>query len=625
MAKQRLLDSWLNNTKSNKPQKPLIEANKLELPQPNPQKIDSKCCICETSGALITCFKCSKVFHLSCLDLQPLDLPLSQWPCSHCKDEQSSQYLKELEQFAVNQRENKEKGAKKKAKNEIQAFLDPKIQKFQKKFPNLVKKGEIQYPIDDTLLWKQTSLHQILKIDFPVIHFPSIPTDIYPDLIAICDFSHKFRGFLNTPTLNCDSLYQSLNQAENPLIKTLLIRLLKPFSLNILKSEGFRKESPLNFFIYKTKKLVSTEYYLDFYYLQFLSQVFKLDLWEDLIEDYCKHHRVPLKTLDFSRFHSFDLGLKVKVLDVIVELLLESQEINEECVQRQESQLQLKKELSEFVSQMKNTDSQETAEKIEKIQKRLASVSVRTNKLGWDRNWNEYFFFQWDKSVYVKLSGLDQDSPSWGVYSNRTEVKGFLRTLCYKGVRESELIEKIEDLLSRDLILNEDNEGLTGNSEGDSGAFEGSSSELSEDLNKVYALEDLREWVHRLYEYLEDNLDLTHCGGFLENLQNSGFSKISNLLGNFQENLPTKKWKKELEGLWDGSEFFSIWEKAVQGCKEHWELMGCIHLLERQIKEFCKRNQRLEEEEEENNYESIRKEYRVARMKRLRKLQKAEI
>lgn len=618
MAKQRLLDSWLSNVKSQKQQKPLTEANILSIPQTNSRKIDSKCCICKTSGSLISCFKCSNVFHLSCLDLQLLDLPLSLWPCSQCKDEYSFQFLKELETFTVNQRETKEKSAKKKAKNEIQAYLDPKIQKFQKKFPNLVKKGEIQYPIDDALLWTETSLHQIKKIDLPAIHFPSIPLEIFPDLIAICDFSHKFRSFLQTPTVNCESLYQSLKVGENSLIKTLLIRLLKPFSINIIRSEGFRKESPLNFLIYKTKKLVSIEYYLDFFYLQFLSQVFKLDIWEDLIEDYCKHHRIPLKNLNFTEFHSLDLGVKVKVLDVLIELLLESREINEECVQRQESQLQLKKELSEYMSQMKNNDREEIAEKIEKIQKDLALVSVRTNKLGWDRNSNEYYFFQWDKSIYVKLSAPNQDKTRWGLYSNRTEVQRLLRSLCYKGIKESELIEKIEDLMNRNMILNENNREINENCEGESEAYE-ESSESNEGMFKVYGLQELREWVCRLYEYLEDNMSLTHCGAFLEDVKNSEFFKILSMLVNFQENLPTKKWKKELEDLWEGSEFFFIWEKAVQSCQTHLELMGCLHLLERQIKEFCQKHQK---EEEENNYESIRKEYRVARMKRLRKLQK---
>lgn len=643
MSKQKLLDSWLSSTKIQKLQKPLTEANTSSLAPSTQKKSSLLCQICNTGGSLFSCINCHKDFHLSCINLQPLDLPLSQWPCSDCMSEYSTTYQKELEDLIKNQRVTKSRQAKKKLKSEIQNYFDPKIAKFQKKFPNLVKKGEILYPIDDSLLWTQPILHQVSILNFPMVHFPSIPEGIFPDLIAICDFSHKFRSFLRTPTMNCQQLYDSLIIGENSLMKTLVIKLLKPFTMCVIKSEGFRKDSALNFFIYKTKKMLSMNCLMDFYYLSILAQLFKLDIWQEFIEDYCKSFNFILKNFNFYKFYDFEPAAKVRVLDLLVELLLETRDINEECVQRHESQLLLKKELSEYIAQSRNNDSDELAEKIENIEKNLALVSVRTNKLGLDRNFNEYYYFAWDNLLYINFHGFSQDKPRWGVYKHRAEIENFVKCLSCKGAKESELIENLEDLLEKNVFFNENIEEISGNCEENVENYMGNAENYKENnenyendarnygkgnkglcddemLYGVYDLQNLKDWLCRLYEFIKENLNLAPYERFKEKVNDADIQQISDIISRFHQIFPAKAWKKQLENLWEGSEYNTIWEKAVQSCSKPWELMGCLHFLENQIKNHCQKSQK-----EENKYESIRKEYRTERMKRLRKFQKDSI
>lgn len=612
MAKQKLLDSWLNKSNTPKELKALSDVRTLQKPgnlKPNPEHL---CSICKSSGSLLACSKCFKLFHLSCIELSSLNLPLSEWPCEACVPKYNSCFIKQLQSSVEIQTQEKVKQTKKILKN-LNEFQDSKkIEKFSKSFPHLIKQGSIQYPIDDSILWATSKVHQITRSHFPVLHFPVFPEEILPDLISICDFCHKFRSYLNISfPLNSESLYSSLShKSESSLSKSIHIALIKPLAIIMLKQESFRKSSSYRFFLYKIKKTIPISSILEHTYLGFFEFLFKIDLWQEIIQDYDKEMIPFFNTFDIRQYFSLSPGQKAKVLNLVITVLLETKEINEECVNRHEIQIQLKKELSEYVKNVKSSEGNdaESEERVEKIKDQLKKVSVRTGRLGFDRDFNQYFYFEWDNKVYVRLESEDIAS-NWAYYETRDEVVELIKALCQKGIREGELADKLEDLLENDGVLN-DNIDIFMN---DSVIDEGNTA-------RVYQFEDLIEHFLESYRIMNENFALKPAESFVSSVQGSSVDDIAKFMMKFH--LAFRLFKKSDESIlekirnfWDTCELYNSWQRALNEASGIGELILCSYYLRTQVSKFCMENRK----KEENLTEIARKSYKVERLRRLRK------
>ena len=79
MAKQKTLKSWLQKSKSSRHVKSLADTRLLLTPsKPKRGQTEYTCSACGEKGSLLACIKCLKLFHLICLGVTPLCLPLSQ-------------------------------------------------------------------------------------------------------------------------------------------------------------------------------------------------------------------------------------------------------------------------------------------------------------------------------------------------------------------------------------------------------------------------------------------------------------------------------------------------------------------------------------------------------------------
>ena len=190
-----------------------------------------------------------------------------------------SEFLSSLDSFVDNQNTDKETKVKKISNKLKKISKNTKLRDFKLKYPHLVKHRQILYPIEDTLLWAKPKLHNIEENSPPAEHFSMYSSEVLENLIYICDFCNTFQYILKAPALKCESLYTALNfDTETLLSKQVHIALLKPLVHVMLKLEGFRKKGPLiNYLVYKSKKFIPILKFLDYSYLKFLENVFRID------------------------------------------------------------------------------------------------------------------------------------------------------------------------------------------------------------------------------------------------------------------------------------------------------------------------------------------------------------
>jgi hypothetical protein len=482
--------------------------------------------------------------------------------------------------------------------------MNKKIEKFSQNYPNLVKQGIIHYPIDDSILWKTFKVHSIQRIQFPPLHFLDFPEEISEDLISICDFCWKFKDFLRSPGFNCEDLYRSLSKKkEDNLFKSIHLALLKPLANIMLKNEGFRKSSSFRFFLYKVKKIISVEMILKQTYLHFIEYLFAIDLWQDLIEDFDKEMKIFFKHFEISEYFTLSPGQKAKVLNLIITILLETREMNEECLQRHESQLQLRKDLSEFLKNTKNVENEEESYvKIEEIKNQLKKVSIRTGRLGLDRDFNQYFYFEWDSKLFVKLEALD--SQNWAFYHTRQEVKQLIESLCLKGIREGDLIDKLEELLEDEGVLDDLNDV-----------------EMEEIDEKTFQISQKSEIIQVLtnsYKLISETFNIPLISS-LDFLENQDISELSSQILNFPQNFNSKKNPQKIlekiQSLWDSSELHHHWLKALKESTQINDLIFCTSFLFTQVETFCIQNK----PKTISSYENARSSYKLERLRKFRK------
>lgn len=622
MVKQQSLKSWLKKTKSQRHVKSLADVRLLLRPSKCKRShSEYVCTLCGEQGALLACIKCLKLFHLICLGVTVLNLPLSEWACSACSQEYHNDFLSSLSKSIETQTQEKEAILRKLGNKLNKAQKNTKLRDFEAKFPHLVKHGQIVYPIPDEILWTKPKLHNLEYKSPPCEHMPLFPNDLLEDIIYICDFSHCFQSILVTPCFKCESLYSALASTEETLLsKQLHISLMRPLVSILLKAEAFRKKGPfLNYLVYKTKKLVPLDRLLDFSYLTFFENLFQTEVWILMIEDIDKELLHAFRDFSFTNnYNSLPIAYKIKLLVLLTNLLLETKIFNDECNRRLEIHTKILRENAEIqavIRQKKTKPSERAAleEKLEVMKSELKSVPIRSQGFALDRFYREFYLFQWDKSkIYIKTQEKStRETFKWTYYEKKHEIDSFVKSLSDKGLREAHLIDQISEIFAK-------NEFISGEAESTSSETE----EPKKHTENVYNLNTLKNWLRDLHLSISSTLRVAPSSPYLTSLDTSDLISIPLLFINFHQAFTDNsddihKALRKVSSLWEMCELHSLWENSVKESQNLSELFLCMHLLDYQVHKFNEENKVVDVQE--SAYTVARRSYRLERLSKMKK------
>lgn len=624
MVKQKVQKSWLQKTKSQRQAKSLTDARLLlKHVRAKTSYSEYVCSLCENKGALLACIKCLKLFHLSCLNLHPLQIPLSQWPCPDCLSSYNLSFLDSLQTFIETQSQEKEAKLRKLTKKMNKANPNTKLKDFEAKYPDLVKYGQIQYPIEDSILWSKPKLHELTFQSFPPAQTSPIPSHILTDLLFICDFCHCFQNLLSTPSLKCETLYTNLQLThETALSRNLHISLFKPIVIILLKSESFRKKGPiLNYLVYKIKKKVGFERLLEYSYLTFIENLFATDTWKELIEEIDEETWLGFQEFSFTdNYYGLPVEYKIKLLVLCIGMLLETKIINEECNRRHEAQMKIVKEkvdLACLVRSKKNAgvDKDEVEMKIKELEREVKKYPTRTASIGSDRIHKEYFFFPWDASkLYIKSSDhISREQYSWSYYDKLPDLTQFLECLSQKGIRESHLHTELSSIISSsDFHFSE---------------LETTSSDTEEERNKhketVNNLNTLKSCMIYLHNSVSESLRLPINQIYLKEIEDcsDSLSIIPSILTFHQsfifcESEENLKYCRKIRNLWENCELYLTWETALKECRNVSEVFICLHYLTLMVEKFNVENRVIVKD---SNRNENRRSFRLEKLNKVKK------
>ena len=577
--------------------------------------------MCGEKGALLACIRCLKLYHLICLGVTPLCLPLSEWACTSCSQDYQTSLLESLDNLLASQMAEKQSLLRKISNKLNKTQKNTKLRDFEHKHPELVRHGQIVYPIDDKLLWSKPRLHQVEFVKQPPEHSFIHSTEEFEDLIHICDFSYNFHSSLGTPVIKCEQLYTALAaNEETPLNKQLLIALIKPLVELMLKNEAYRKAGRmLNYLVYKMRKTVPLDTFLEHSYLTFVENIFQTDIWRDVIEDFDKELMHAFEVFSFAeKYHSLPVPYKLKLLMLLTVLLLETKAFNDECNRRLDMQVGLMREYNELYSALKNKKhnnlKSDLESRSEEIRLQLRGVQVRTVGLGSDRYLKEFYFFPWDNSrLFVRSSEANnRECLRWGYFDKKYEVEGLVASLSEKGCSEARLLESLRSLLESNYLVSNESEST--------------SSEMGEEKKHtaVYTLDSLKIWVKDLHISIADALLVPPCASFLDSLDSADLPGCQELILKFHQAFIGYKYPEEalratdkVVGLWDFCELYSIWETSVKECENISEIYLCMHLLGPIVARFNVNNKTVEIVE--SAYSIARRSYRIERLSKLKK------
>jgi hypothetical protein len=359
------------------------------------------------------------------------------------------------------------------------------VRKFAKKYPQFVKLGKIAYPIEDLVLVQDPLLHQVnSSCQRPSPSALSIPPHLLGDLLYITDFCWTFKGVIGLARFSVEHLYCDLQRSEpSPLLKELhqcLVRTVLESCLSKENESQLFPDSHLSLLCRMTDIIdigaaVSTSC------LMSLGALLRSPLWKTYTEGskelvtMLKHKLNAAPIEDFYYSH-FSYEERVALLVFAVHCLFDTKALHEEQTRRLEERDRLAKQRQVIKTEIRATDvkgkrkgkhskkKHSSSDKVERLREklstvteRLSEISVRTQSLGLDRDYNEYFLFNCDRSrLYVSLASPLVPSPKvkvetgyWYAYATKAEVKGVLRSLSLKGVREAKLHEGMTSALAK--------------------------------------------------------------------------------------------------------------------------------------------------------------------------------
>jgi len=377
-------------------------------PSVRKSRVSRSCFCCKEKGILLPCNICSQAYHLTCLGLSETEVSFSHWVCADCTDNFEKRLTEEEIRLVKSQKTDKESRDKKLYHKLMRTEADTLMKRFKKKHPDLVKGGKIVYPINDTLLWKNPELHEVEENGMPLPKVYHINPEVLGDILFISDFLFTFKDLLQTQKIGIDLLYNALNtQHENKIVKDLHIGLLRPLVAKMIRKENSDKklDRGLSYLLCRAQKIANLEEIMDSSYLILLESIFSSGLWNEFIEDseqlIQKFEYFPIST---TYYEKYTFQEKIQMISLLISMTLDSLQFYQEITKRIEKREILRKEKDDIHMQLKslqkskkgNLTSEEIGEineRLEEILTEMKDIRTRSECIGKDRNYNEYYIF----------------------------------------------------------------------------------------------------------------------------------------------------------------------------------------------------------------------------------------
>lgn len=525
----------------NKPDQDHLQM-KIQFAARPPKTASEKCEMCQDPGSLIACRKCMRAYHLTCYRLNENLVSFTNWVCVECLESYDRQLDKEAKYHLSTQRDEKDRNSISLLNKIREIEVSTPIKKFASKYPQYIKGDKIAYPLPDYILWENPELHSLESRDFPSPQISNIDAEVLGKILFVCDFINTFTDLLETDPIGYDDLYRALDtNYETKVSKEIHIALLRHLAMQLLRKENADKNTyrGLNNLLIRAQKFVDFDEILDTSYLVLLDNVICSPLWKEIVESSGIESNESLRLYSIPQHYygHYTICDKLEILGLVILMLLDSLTFYQEITDRAESLSNLYKEKFEISTQLRalkksNTTKVPTSDVInlekkhDQVLKDIKSIKTRTECLGRDREYNEYFVFSWDqKFLFVKsLKNIigdqkESDSGYWYFYDSQTEVENLIKFLCLKGEKEAKLkimLTNVINDLTFEKAENEDsNVMIQRNIQND-----------SQNIKDItYKFSDLKIKLKQLYQDMNINL------GVLD-------SEIETLLREDEENLP---------------------------------------------------------------------------------------
>ncbi|OMJ77586.1 hypothetical protein SteCoe_22794 [Stentor coeruleus] len=614
----------------------------------------SLCKLCKDSGALIYCSHCPNSYHLNCARMKESDIPYGNWYCNKCvpilEKKLKDEYAKQ-EKIERNSKGNKLK--------EVVSVLsnfekDKIVMKFAKKFPQFVKQGKINYPIEDRLLELDPEFHQVVLGKLPKPMPCNYPQDVFLEIVSITLFAYTFSSHIGITPFSIDKLYSELEKDnESVLIKEIVMSLIKELIVYILSKENLDEQfSGQNKFLYSAYKLSNVFNiidYLPYSWLTLFSEVMTSNTFKDYIEDTAaesiisKFEEFPLE----SNFFKYNLSEKVSCITFLISCFCDTKVFHEALSERIEQRTELSREKAMIKVQIKELEQKQAAEvkaatttrkstsladriakfqnKVHDLSHKIEDIQVRVTPIGLDRDYNEYYIFKFELSKIYMLKPLEN---TWYYFSTKEDIEELMQNLCPKGLRENKLLENLKARFPQmkfgsDSERKSDDDYFNKLSE-----FKNTNSDLATakklmlDLEKKftkYLNKSNKQWEIEENQFVWRE-KVTTCDNvfqlselLLEHYEKSSTPLRVSVNDSFSDSSEEaeyeKKYRKVSIRLWqDFGDHNLIWEQLVQSVANSQQLILAIALYTSVLEHYIqKKNENMKSEEKKRPKEDKRK------------------
>lgn len=449
----------------------------------------------------MNCEKCSKSFHLVCAHMTEEDVPVGPWVCFICGQLGDQRYKPDVGRLVKDQRQAKDNEVKEVLSRLISIQKDKVVRYIAERYPSSIKAGRITYPIEDSLLFEDPALHQlIIPPSRPIPQPTHIPPHLLGDLLYIVDFCQTFSELLHISPFSVDVLDAGLlSTEETPILKSLLLCFVKNLMQGLMDKEDlgeFLEGSGESIrLLSEMKDCTDMLALLPLYYTKIIHECIRIPAWREVLDDGSAIERLfepefSDTELEQGLFGSFAYQEKLALLVFLSSCLLSTKTLHEEINTRLEQKAKLQKQKHDLNQEKKAIEAKLRADsknlvapkptqaqeqlaalgtQIGNLQKEIATIVLRTEPLGLDRDFNEYFFFSFDRSkLFIKsIDPLDEspkgtESGYWYVYRTREEILRLQASLCQKGIRESALLDNLSATIGKIAISEPGNEAREG-------------------------------------------------------------------------------------------------------------------------------------------------------------------
>jgi hypothetical protein len=568
-------------------------------------------------------------------------------------------YREETTRQEKGERQSKDQEVKKQLAKLSNSQKSKAVKKFAKKHPQFVKLSKIHYPIDDNLIYLDPLLHQVtLAEPKPQPTELCIPPHLLGELLFITDFIWTFKEVVAVNPFTVSQLYNELNtHQESPLLHELLMALVKVIVESCLSKETETQlvEDSHLALLRKLSDHFDILKIVPCCYLTLLGELLRSPMWKVYSEDskellHLAKHKLSAAPMEDYYYSHYSYEEKLALLVFATHCLCDTKALHEELASRLEERHRFARQRQEIKGDIRNIEnkakdksgtttrkSQMASDKISRLEEKLAKeteamseVTVRTASLGLDREYHEYFLFNFDRSkLYVRLPvPLDSvrkqrdETGYWYAYKTMDEVERVIGSLCVKGIREAKLYEGLTSALPKFKFTEETAEenrpysnkftgfdSVTCSTEGVRRAILNLERGLSTHLAKTSKRWELpiphRDWIELISTEV-DAAGLAQLVHDFGNKANTPYKVFPTQATSEEEEEDGLHYRRVNLRIWqDFGESFGLWCNLLENCRTLSSLQLCVMLYECVLQNYYrKRPDRLHESKKKPDSES---------------------